>query len=212
MKGFITVLVIIGVVAGGWWLLSREETSSDGVVGSVVSATPDTSTPEPLRAVTVSVPESEQSVTLENGSGSVEAAPGSVEHLDVVLLNNQTQTVGSFLVAPFTISTGGTGLFTYVISFDKETLEQVGTALVGDRIDPLDLKSAPEGSVADLTFTYLDRLPDEPMVAAPTVTRTVSYQVAPDGSLEVVEVPSEDEGAADETRTDTEAAAGTSTQ
>jgi uncharacterized lipoprotein YbaY len=81
---------------------------------------------------------------------------------------------------PMVVNSGGSGVFTFVSAvLNKGGIAQpVDTAFIGDRVRLTDL------SIADgeLLVTYLDRLPDEPMAATPTVTTTKRFQLT-DGKL-----------------------------
>lgn len=73
-----------------------------------------------------------------------------------------------------TVFPGGTGLFNYVAVVPNGSATATPAVLLGDRIPP------PKLTIRDgkLTVRYLERKPDEPMVAEPTVpvVRTFIYK------------------------------------
>jgi uncharacterized lipoprotein YbaY/membrane-bound inhibitor of C-type lysozyme len=81
------------------------------------------------------------------------------------------------------VNSGGSGVFTYVSAVlnNGGIAKPVDTVFIGDRVSLSSLSIADE----ELLVTYLDRLPDEPMSARPTVTTTKRYQLENDKLVEL---------------------------
>ncbi len=83
-----------------------------------------------------------------------------------------------YIVAPIAVNTGGSGTFVYLVLFKQEgdKYQQMDEILLGDRI-----KINKISVVADRIKVFiLDRLPDEPMAAVPTVEKELSFGVIGD--------------------------------
>lgn len=119
-------------------------------------------------------------ITLIDGVLEKEIAPGSVSKDVIRYFGNEA--VGDIngdgkddKVFFVTRSTGGTGLFYYVVGMLATDVLPRGTksALIGDRIAPQQLE------VRDgvIIVNYADRKPDEPFTAEPSVGKTVRLRL-----------------------------------
>lgn len=128
-----------------------------------------------------------ESITLRNGRSEVPVAPGSAAKRLTVLLPELTahgEVTGDGAVDTVAIlvdQPGGTGSFYYLAVLPGPAAARwpsLGAALLGDRI------KVERVSVADgvVTVDYLDRKPDEPMSAPPSVKMTRRF-VAKGGVL-----------------------------
>lgn len=113
--------------------------------------------------------------SLKDGSYSVEAAPGSASKNQVKLFWIAFGKLsGNNSAAAITWSSGGgSGTFydLHVFQIQGGKLNDIAAASLGDRIQVQSLKIAADRVTVDL----LDRKPDEPMAAAPTVPVTKSF-------------------------------------
>jgi hypothetical protein len=84
-------------------------------------------------------------------------------------LNNDGREDVAFIV---TQDTGGSGFFYYVVAALHTTSGYVGSEgyFLGDRIAPQTTES---GSGSTIIINYATRRPDEPMVAQPSIGKTV---------------------------------------
>ena len=74
---------------------------------------------------------------------------------------------------------GGSGTFVYLIAYVSGNVEYKGSnaVFVGDRISPESLSISESGVI---TVRYLDRLPEEPMAADPSVSTVKTFRFVKD--------------------------------
>lgn len=113
----------------------------------------------------------EGAATLKNGK--TESDGGEISLLDKVAygdLNKDDKQDSAVLLAS---SGGGSGVFIYAAAYVSGPVNYKGTNAVflGDRIAPQSV-SITSGTV---TVTYLDRRPDEPFAAEPTIRTTRQF-------------------------------------
>jgi hypothetical protein len=130
-------------------------------------------------------------VTLVNGQSEVPAAPGSASKITTRYfgqeaggdLNGDGVTDSAFMI---TQSTGGTGLFYYVVVAlkTKTGYTLTNAFLIGDRIAPQS-NFIPKDS-QELQVNYAERKPGEPMTAQPSQGATKILKVTSSGVLEGV--------------------------
>lgn len=130
------------------------------------------SPPEQNLAVTIG----DQTFTLVNGTASKPAAPGSagVETVRVVGegvsgdVNGDGKPEAALLLAD---DPGGSGTFYYAVLAvnDGNSWHATNTLPLGDRIAPQGI----EYSGGQFVYRFMERKPDEPMAAAPSVLNTV---------------------------------------
>ncbi|MGV0993069.1 MAG: hypothetical protein ACOYB7_12550 [Mycobacterium sp.] len=120
----------------------------------------------------------EQSFTLVNGAAEKEIAPGSKETVRVVGEPVTGDVTGdgkpdtALLIAD---DPGGSGTFYYaVLAVDQGGSWRATNALpLGDRIKPENIQYAD----GQFVYRFLERKPDEPMSAPPTVENTVPVRL-----------------------------------
>lgn len=128
-----------------------------------------------------------RTITLKDGSHEESAAPGSASKVKTAYFGNVaygdltfdgTDDV-AFLV---TQSTGGSGLFYYVVVGMREgdTYTMTNAFLIGDRVAP----QTTEIRSNELYVNFAERLPDEPMTAQPSIGATLALKVTKSGVLE----------------------------
>ena len=118
-----------------------------------------------------------EDVKLSNGERTVPAAPGSAtQHVTrlfgkpvVGQLDFKPAAAGFLADEP-----GGSGTFMYVALVFGDCSE-ANAVLLGDRIEPLSIAFHDHY----IAVTYLDRKPDEPMTAIPTVMKRVKLAAGP---------------------------------
>ena len=127
------------------------------------------------------VPDSELKVTLTKG---VKPFQKGVERGDVMLgdLFTATPVSDGFDVLTYVnVNHGGSGTQQYLVVYHVTEKARVHTSsiMIGDRI-PVETITVIPGSSPDqytVMVNYLDRTPDQAMVDAPTVPKTVSFPV-----------------------------------
>lgn len=120
----------------------------------------------------------DQSFTLVNGAAEKEIAPGSKETVRVVgeLVTGDANGDGkpdtALLIAD---DPGGSGTFYYaVLAVNEGGSWRATNALpLGDRIKPENIQYAD----GQFVYRFLERKPDEPMAATPTVENTVPVRL-----------------------------------
>ncbi|MCB9491416.1 MAG: Gmad2 immunoglobulin-like domain-containing protein [Dehalococcoidia bacterium] len=126
-------------------------------------------------------------VTLEDGTHSEPAAPGSASMVEFNVdstvvddFNDDGVDDGAMIVRS---SGGGSGTFydLYVFLASKDGPELVASQGLGDRIQVLGIESGPGG----VTVVYLGRDTEAPMSEPPTIETTVTVSVDKDGSVSV---------------------------
>ncbi len=128
-------------------------------------------------------------VTLVNGKSEVEAAPGSASKITTKYFGNEitSDLTGdgkadtAFLI---TQSTGGSGLFYYVVVAMKTEngYKNTNAFLIGDRIAPQPMYVS-EGTT-ELQVNYAERKPGEPMTVQPSQGAVKLLKVTSTGTLE----------------------------
>ena len=129
-----------------------------------------------------------QSVTLVDGFAEVEAAPNSASKITtryfgnevVADLNNDGRDDAVFIL---TQETGGSGVFYYVVAALNTEDGYVGSEgyLLGDRIAPQTTELSQNPSHQNvIVVNYADLTPGEPMVATPSVGKSVWLKLNPE--------------------------------
>lgn len=172
MKKLIIIIVVLVLAGGAYYFLRGKSTPVTPLVrdNDVSDFKPD-----PSNATFVL---EDQSVTLSNGRSETSAAPGSALLEETVLmdkfaygdLNADDKEDTALLLVQ---SGGGSGTFIYVAVYVSGPVNYKGTNAIflGDRIAPQSI-SINQGAV---TVTYLDRKPDEPLSAEPTVSESKQF-------------------------------------
>ncbi len=126
-------------------------------------------------------------VTLVNGSAQTPTVPGSASMVETNYfgnevtydLNNDGRMDTVFLL---TQSTGGTGVFYYVVAALNTTSGYRGSEGVrlGDRITPQSTRMSSEpGRVGVVEVTYADRAPSDSFAVAPTIGKSLLLKFDP---------------------------------
>ena len=187
--GLVSVLVIAGLAIGIPALISAKGPSNPAVAAAGPGLTETADTVQAADGnsgyedATYTI--DGMAVTLVNGVAEVDAAPGSASKVVTRSfgksasgdLNADGQADVAFIL---TQDGGGSGTFYYVVTALKAGTGFKGTnaVLLGDRISPQSI-SIQNGLI---TVQYLDRKPDEPMSAEPTVSASKQLKVV-DGQL-----------------------------
>jgi len=173
MRKLLLVIIVIGVVLGYFAL--RDETKENAPAGSTVT-TSDGFRPDFSNATFIF---DEELVTLEDGRREKELAPGSAIKEEIALTDftaygdiNNDKKIDATVI--FIQSGGGSGVFIYLAGYVSGPVTYKGTnaIFIGDRITP---KSVSIDKQA-ITLNYLDRKPDEPFAAEPTVPTAKSFE------------------------------------
>ncbi len=165
------VIVVIGIVVG-YLFLSKPHTPNL-LTSSQISSLVNTAT--------VSIPEMNTEVLLQNGSGEfvVDGARGAVT-VSEPYFSVKTDD-GHDLYAVMTVNTGGSGEFVNVALFKNENgdVEYIGAYPMGDRVKVTEINGPIQSQNGEYTLTvdYLDRSPDAPMVEAPTIPKTKTIEI-----------------------------------
>lgn len=97
-------------------------------------------------------------------------------------LNAQTMP----FVAPFIVTTQGSGVFWYLglfnLDYEHSSLKHLGSVLIGDRIEVDNVEPVyPFESPYKIAVTYRDRAPNEPMSENPEIVKTLELTVTETG-------------------------------
>ena len=172
MKKLLLFILLIGIL---WFFFVFKDSTTTGVDNNVATNT-DNFQPDPSSATFTF---DEGPITLSSGKG--EEAGNEVELLGEKASGDLNADNKEDSVVLLASSGGGSGVFVYVAAYVSGPVSYKGTnaVFVGDRISPESL-SISNGVV---TFNYLDRKPDEPFAAEPTVPASLQF-VYRNGSLE----------------------------
>jgi len=176
MKKLFGLIVIIAIGYGIWYLSAKTANSPIPTTKTTaVDSSLNQTHPAPTNATFIF---EDGPLTLKNGSITSDLGPGNASKQDTSL----TDTIGygdinndgkEDAVVALIQSGGGTGTFIYIGGYVSGPVGYKGTnvVFVADRIMPKSI-SVEKG---EITFAYLDRKPDEPMDAEPTVSAYKTY-------------------------------------
>ncbi len=171
MKKLLIIIVIAAVAIGLYvWMSSPEEPAADSTTTTVGAGFH----PDPSSATFIF---DGDTVILSNGRGeSTDELVGLVSTTDLLEERAYGDLNGDGkddVVVLLSQSGGGSGTFIYTAAFVSGPVGYKGTNAVflGDRIEPTSVSIS--NGVA--TVTYLDRKPDEPYSAEPTVKTTKQF-------------------------------------
>lgn len=163
MNKYFSVLLLIIIIAGAWYLIAR----------SPVAEAPFVDYKNATYTIDGTV------VTLVDGKASMEIVPGSASRLEVQFFGNEVR--GDFdgdgdedIAFLITASSGGSGTFYYVVAALKEQFGYRGTnaMLLGDRIAP----QVTEYRDGAIIVNFADRAADEPMTARPSIGKSLYFR------------------------------------
>ena len=185
MKKLLLIVIILAVIGfAGYYLFGSDATNPTGTTPTQTSQT-GPSQPDPSNAT---FQFSDAAVTLSSGKNERPVAPGSAFMEETILLENMAygdlngdgKNDTALLLARFG---AGSGTFVYAAAFISGPVGHRGTnaVFVGDRISPQDI-SISNGTI---TVEYLDRSPDEPMTAEPTIESSKSFSLQNDTLVEL---------------------------
>lgn len=181
MKKFILAFLLISIVAISVYFLLSNKEESTLKTGEATSASFD--------GKNTSFVIDGQNITLVNGISEIQAAPGSASKITTKYFGNDL--VGdltgdgipdtAYLI---TQSTGGSGLFYYVVVAIKTESDYKNTNafLIGDRIAPQPMYIP--GGTTELNVNFAERRPGEPMTTQPSQGAVTLLKVTKDGVLE----------------------------
>jgi len=187
MKKILIGIVVVMVVAGVFalWCYRAFQPVAVTVPPPVATSTPIATT-TPVEASTGSPKDATYTiegnpVTLVNGMAETPAAPSSTEVVHTEYFGNDASYDFNHdgrpdSVSLLTQSTGGTGVFYYVVAALNLPQGYLGSAGVrlGDRIAPQ--TTTVDDTTGVITVNYADRLPTEPFTAAPSIGKTLRLQ------------------------------------
>ncbi|NCN52565.1 hypothetical protein GW943_02030 [Candidatus Parcubacteria bacterium] len=136
-------------------------------------------------------------VQLVNGFAETEAAPGSTtkivtryfgNELPIDLNGDGVEDVAFIL----TQETGGSGVFYYAVGAVMTDGGYVGTDgyLLGDRIAPQSTDVSPNPRHKNVVvFNYVDRAPNEPMTAQPSIGKSAYLKLVPEDMMWAIVEP-----------------------
>lgn len=169
-KLFILVLVVV-IIAGGWYVFSKREGAAEDIEVAQVTSKPD------ARNATFDFGDGQ--VTLENGTafsavGGDAFVQTETTLTDKIAYGDINDDKKSDAVVILTQNSGGSGTFVYIAGYVSGNVQYKGSnaVFIGDRVSPQTLSIDSNGGI---TLTYLDRRSDEPMAAAPTVSATKHF-------------------------------------
>ena len=177
MKKFLILVVLLAVVGGYFYY--KNNSPSDQLTPS--TTTDNSFTPDPSSATFTF---DDGAITLSNGRNTLEEG-GEVVLETFLLQQRDSGDVNADkkddTVILLAQSGGASGVFIYVAGYISGPVSYKGTnaVFVGDRISPESL-SIKNGVI---TLKYLDRRPDEPFSAEPTVETSKQF-VFKNGSIE----------------------------
>lgn len=173
MKTLLALLVVGIIVVGIGWVLFFGQ--SNNVANPINTEENVGFRPDPANGTYLF---NDGPITLSNGRAEMEIAPNSAfaeeilitEHIAYGDLNNDSKEDS---VAILIQSGGGSGVFVYLASLVSGLVRYKGTnaLFLGDRIAPSNI--IVEHGV--ITVSYLDREPNEPFAAEPTVLTTKQF-------------------------------------
>ena len=183
------VVIMVAIIAGAYWF--RMSKSVPVVVPEPVATTTESvatttptvvGSPKDATYLIEGVP-----VTLVNGIAETPAAPGSASLIHTEYFgnevrydfNNDGRMDTAFLL---TQSTGGTGVFFYVVAALSTPSGYHGSAgfRLGDRIAPQTTRlSTEQGRVGVIEVTYADRAAGESFAVSPSVGKSVLLKFDP---------------------------------
>lgn len=176
-KSVASVALLFALIVGGTYLLNKGEPSSNK------------NTPTSFDGKNTSFMIGGKEVTLVNGTSETEAAPGSASRITTTYFGNEVtgDLTGdgmpdtAFMV---TQSTGGSGLFYYVVVAVKTDngYKATNAFFIGDRIAPQNMYIP--GGTTELQVNFAQRTPGEPMTARPSQGATTLLKVTSNGVLE----------------------------
>lgn len=178
MKWFVLILILAAVGTSVWWYQKDVKVEDD------VELMPTTSRPDPSNATFIF---EDGEVRLDGGQATTNLIPNSAISTQTSLvgepvygdINSDKKNDAVVLLAQ---NSGGSGLFIYIASYVSGNVAYKGSnaIFVGDRISPQGISISSTGVI---TLNFLDRKPDEPMAAAPTVSAAKTF-VYRNGELE----------------------------
>ncbi len=180
MKKVISIILVLIAVFGLWFIFVKTSDTSNSQKINKVIGHPDASNATFIF--------DDGPITLKKGSNSQSVIPGGELTQDTIL----TDTVGfgdingdkkEDSVSAIAQSGGGSGVFIYLGAYVSGPLDYKGSnaVFVGDRIEPKSISISSDGVII---FKYLDRKPNEPYAAEPTVLTTKYFLYSKDSLVE----------------------------
>ncbi len=129
-----------------------------------------------------------EKIKLVNGNSVSDVVPGSVEKLETTTfdkpavgdLNGDGKNDSAILLVQ---DSGGSGLFYYLVAVinDAGVAKNTNSIFIGDRIEPVSVVI----KANRIELNYVDRNPNEPMTADPTVKIKKTFEVRDTNLVEV---------------------------
>jgi hypothetical protein len=184
MNKIIIILIVLGALAGLYYINNRPAVVVNEPQVREGDTAPESPRPDPTNA-TFTI--DGETVRLSNGKhvrniGLGGAFSEETAITDAIAYGDINRDGRDDAVVVLARSGGGSGLFLYMAGFVSGATTYRGTEAVflGDRIIPRSISINQSGII---TVEYLDRQPDEPFAAEPTVTTSKQF-VFKDGVLE----------------------------
>ncbi|MFH1473109.1 MAG: hypothetical protein ABIF06_01710 [bacterium] len=174
MKKFLLIAIVLLALISFFALRNGSKKEDGGTIQNNVSEF----LPDPSSATFLF---EDGPITLSKGRSDINITPDSAIKEEIILtdiisygdLNNDNKNDAAIILVQ---SGGGSGVFIYLATYVSGTVTYKGsnTLFLGDRITPKNLII--ENGL--ITVEYLDRKPNEPLAAEPTVptTRTFEYR------------------------------------
>lgn len=171
MNKFLLVVIVVALGFGFFWYKNDSKEKGGVEIAQVVSK-PD------IASGTFDF--EGEDIELVDGRATTKISPESAITIETILtdkveygdINGDKKNDAVGLVVQ---EGGGSGTFIYLIAYTSGNVEYKGSnaVFVGDRISPESLSISDSGVI---TVKYLDRLPDEPMAADPSVSTTKTFK------------------------------------
>ena len=170
MKKILALILILAAIVAVFYYLSRKDSGNKTETSTASDNDNSGFQPDPSNATFIF---DDGPVTLSAGRYEKSASPGSAFVEEIVILDkfaygdinadNKMDTV--LLLARYG---AGSGSFIYLVGFASGPVTYKGSEVlfIGDRISPQSI-SINQGVI---TMEYLDRAPDEPFAAEPTIS------------------------------------------
>lgn len=172
MKKILSIILVLAVMFGIWYVFRQASNPTSPKTSNVSQ---NISHPDPSNATFIF---DDGSITLSKGINEKAIIPGGelaqeTTLTDVVGYGDINGDKKNDTVAVLVQTGGGSGVFIYLGAYVSNPLNYKGSnaVFVGDRIEPKSI------SILDgvITLKYLDRKPNEPYAAEPTVLTSKQY-------------------------------------
>jgi hypothetical protein len=175
MKKLAAFIIIVLIIAGVWYVVHKHSSVTVITSPTTTTQTGPASHPNPSNATFIF---DDGSVTLKSGTALTStdgdsAIQNETDLTDTVAYGDLNNDGKEDAAVGLIQQGGGSGEFLYIAAYISGNVSYKGTnaVFVGDRVQPkaIGIKNGV------ITFTYLDRGPNDPMSAEPTISVTKTY-------------------------------------